>query len=99
MSAKVVNNQTMQTRRSVDVKMANVDENRFYLVENVETKQRHVITHLFVKHDSTGASSNVYCKVNPRGNRFEAKILFKGKLSINISFIISNIFSRSQERV
>jgi hypothetical protein len=71
-------NQIIHTRRASEAKIANVDPSQFYLVENVNTKQRHVITHLFVKYDPTGMSSAVQCKVTPRGTRFEAKILFQG---------------------
>jgi hypothetical protein len=69
----------IHTRRSSEPKVANVDPNQFYLVENINTKQRHVITHLFVKYDPTGMSSNVQCKLTPRGTRFEAKILLQGR--------------------
>jgi hypothetical protein len=72
-------NQLIHTRRSSETRIANVDPSQFYLVENINTKQRHAITHLFVKYDPTGMSPNVQCKVTPRGTRFEAKILLQGR--------------------
>jgi hypothetical protein len=83
-------NQMIHTRRSSETKLANVDINQFYLVENIDTKQRHVITHLFLKYDPTGMSTNVQCKLTPRGTRFEAKILLHGKYILK--FVLSLIY-------
>jgi hypothetical protein len=81
----IANSQNIHVRRSSETKVANVDLNQFYLVENIHTKQRHVITHLFVKYDPTGMSSNVQCKLTPRGTRFDAKILLQGKSILNLT--------------
>jgi hypothetical protein len=88
-------NQLIHTRRSSETKMANVDPNQFYLVENINTKQRHVITHLFVKYDPTGMSFNVQCKVTPRGTRFEAKILLQGRWISEFIYLICFTIFRS----
>jgi len=87
--------QPIHTRRSSEAKIANMDLNQFYLVENINTKQRHVITHLFVKYDPSGMSINVQCKVTPRGTRFEAKILFQGKYISESIHLICFTISRS----
>jgi hypothetical protein len=89
-------NQSILTRRSSETKLANVDPKQYYLVENVHTKQRHVITHLFVKYDPTGISSYVQCKATPRGTRFEAKILLQGKSISNLVHSINFSFLRTQ---
>lgn len=78
MPSESFNDCSVQTRGSSQIKMVNVDVNRFYLVENINTKQRHVISHLLVKKDTNSSSSTVQCKATPRGCRFEAKIIFKG---------------------
>ena len=86
---------TIHTRRSSEPKMANVDLNQYYLVENINTKQRYVITHLFVKYDPTGMSTNVQCKLTPRGTRFEAKILLQGRYIVKCMYVICLMIFRS----
>lgn len=77
-TSELNNSQLIQTRRSSETRLANVDLSKFYLVENLHTKQRHVISHLFVKQDCQGSQSRLLCKTTPRGTRFEAKVLLKG---------------------
>lgn len=79
MSVQSINDCSIQTRGTSQMKMPDIDLNRFYLVENINTKQRHVISHLFVKNNIDGSSATVQCKSTPRGCRFEAKIILKGK--------------------
>ena len=89
MASQSVNDCSMQTRGSLQVNTANIDVNHFYLVENINTKQRHVTPHLFVKKNADDSSSTFQCKLTPRSCRFEAKVIVKGNASI---FFISDKF-------